>query len=189
MFNISKKSQVALVRAQKSGVSRFQLTPDELHGCFFTLPLVDLVDEEMSLYAKQAELSSQAAKGVSIHANRFLSMSHDLAEIQFCLGLFAIASKYEALFDVDDDTSGEDIYLQLDTNQDKLSDGDRRSFSVATDSIQHAGIKVGKVIVAGVKAINKGTYAAGVAVFKGSRKGLNWLANRIADATEIKGGK
>ena len=177
-MQVSKRNQQAIEKAKKHGVKRFQISANDLEGCYFTLPLDQLVDEESFLDEKICKLAQRKSKGEHVDANRLLAATHDLTEIQFCLGLFAIASNSEELFDVSDETTAEDIYLQLMDEQVNLPVKDKDILNEAQHVMNKAGVVLqglGKM----VGTINRFTYSVGVSASKGARKGSKKGINNL----------
>lgn len=189
MFTVSRKAHEAILKARTFGVERFRMTTDQMQGCFFTLSLRELVDEEGFVDRKLAELSQRKVDGKHVDANRLLAATYDLAEIQFCLGLFAIGSTLPDIFNADDDTSAEDIYLQLMEQKELLPRQAKRLFEAAEKSVYGAQLSFSKVVDA-VKSFNDALYSAGVSasrfVRKKTKSSLNSLGNWIANKTQEK---
>jgi hypothetical protein len=191
MFQVTRKTHEAIQNARKFGIERFNLNVEELQGCFFKLSLAELVDEEGFVDQKLATLANRRISNISVDAARLQAATYDLAEIQLCLGLFAIASDLPDVFDVTDDTTAEDIYLQLAEHSDLLSGNSKGLFSAAENSISASGIF--GTVVNGVVAANRAAFNVGVGltrfVRKHSKKGLNrfgnWLANNTSDKKEV----
>lgn len=187
MFRVTKKNHEAIQRAKSFGVERFRLSVEELQGCFFTLSLSELVDEESFVDQKLATLANRRTSNVHVDANRLLAATYDLAEIQFCLGLFAIASDLSEVINADDSTSAEDIYMQLMEHKLALPKDTQDLFDAAEDSVNRAGLFVGS-IVNGVVAVNRVAFNAGVGlarfVRKQSKTGLNKFGSWLADKTK-----
>lgn len=192
MFSVTKRSHMAIQNAKKFGVERFRLSVEELQGCFFTLSLAELIDEESFIDQKLATLANRKISNISVDATRLQAATYDLAEIQFCLGLFAIASDLSDVIDVTDDTTAEDVYLQLMEYSDLLPNDSKGLFSAAEASVNASGIL--KAIGHGIATANRAIVSAGVGasrfVRKHSKSGLNkfgnWLANATTDKKDMK---
>lgn len=182
MFRTNKKNLNAILNARSSNLDRFKITVDKLHGPYFLLSLDELVKEEDFLAAKMASMAADKAANIHVDATRFLSDSLNLAEVQFCLGLFALAySVNEAAekelgkgadpnsvftFDVNDDTSASDIFDQLDSTTKMVPQHVREKFpKVKFDP----AVALDKAIK-GISAANRALYNAGVTASRVTRK-------------------
>jgi hypothetical protein len=170
-FKVNKNTLTAIKLASTTGLDRFKVTPDQLNGCFFRLSVDQLVDESQMINNKLALLANRRANdGTSVSANRIMSASYDLAEIEFCLGLFAIAYSAPDMFEVDGDTTAEDIYYQLLDKKDKLPKSARERFTAAEFTMDKAGDALGRV-VKGIQSVNNAVGNAGVTAY-------HWLGKK-----------
>lgn len=185
MFKLNKKTMNAIANNAK-GVNRFKISAADLDGCFFMLPLGQLVDEEVMANKKLATLASRRVENTQVSSARLMSTTADLAEIEFCLGLFSIAYGEEEFFDVDEDTTAEEIYQQLLYKKEELSPTSRAKIIEAEEVISRAKAILGKAW-GGFKTVNGAIVGVSGVVahtlVKQGRKGLNGFGRWLAKAT------
>ena len=188
-FKVNNNTLTAIRLASTTGLDRFKVTPDQLNGCFFRLSVDQLVDEEQMTNNKLANLANRkTTDSGSVSAQRIMAASYDLAEIEFCLGLFSIAYSAADLFEVNGDTTAEDIYFQLlEKKKDpKFPKAAREKLSAAQFSIGRAPDALGAVIK-GLKAGTNSIGDAGVKAYhwlgKNAKPQLNKFGNWLSKTT------